>query len=411
MFEKVMESLGDVEKLSSILTSREFYFATKIETDLKLDEQDQDLSWLIDIWNKFYSSIKDVNEENCSLLSYLSSEFKVKFKDSFLIFGTILKHKNYIKNQIGQDHFSKFDNYCASQEKHVNDFRMSFIHYALAKQQEPFFNQIDKIEKEKIKFKKAEKVHNSIYADQNVFSKLIDSDSKSLHIKRNNINLVYSSYLIEDSLNKNPIFMPVYLEKLSYLTNGNMVGYMDEGLTFVTEDIVDTYNRSSSYNDLTKLYENTVFLNKYREHFLYESLRKNGKVSSLISNDIVGFFSGDDKHQLKGYSDIVSEFSQYEDISCFIRSGKFPKVKDIRTSIENLNKLLDFINYETEALSFNNKAKIYSSYRDGQHLQHAYICDFFATDDKRLANRAKLIFELIGVKTKVISMKDMMNIK
>lgn len=285
-----MESLGDVEKLSSILTSREFYFATKIETDLKLDEQDQDLSWLIDIWNKFYSSIKDVNEENCSLLSYLSSEFKVKIKDSFLIFGTILKHKNYIKNQIGQDHFSKFDNYCASQEKHVNDFRMSFIHYALAKQQEPFFNQIDKIKKEKIKFKKAEKVHNSIYADQNVFSKLIDSDSKSLHIKRNNINLVYSSYLIEDSLNKNPIFMPVYLEKLSYLTNGNMVGYMDEGLTFVTEDIVDTYNRSSSYNDLTKLYENTVFLNKYREHFLYESLRKNGKVSSLISNDIVGFF-------------------------------------------------------------------------------------------------------------------------
>lgn len=86
-------------------------------------------------------------------------------------------------------------------------------------------------------------------------------------------------------------------------------------------------------------------------------------------------------------------------------------MKDIRTSIENLNKLLDFINYETEALSFNNKAKIYSSYRDGQHLQHAYICDFFATDDKRLANRAKLIFELIGVKTKVISMKDMMNIK
>ncbi|EIO3980533.1 hypothetical protein LQK36_004449, partial [Vibrio vulnificus] len=175
MFEKVMESIGDVEKLSSILTSREFYFVTKIETDLKLDEQDQDLSWLIDIWNKFYLSIKEVNEKNSSLLSYFSSKLKVKFNDSFLIFGTILKHQDYIKNQIDQDYFSNFDNYCASQEKHGNDFRMSFIHYALAKQQEPFFNQVDKIKKEKIKFKKAEMVHNSIYADQNVFSKLIDS--------------------------------------------------------------------------------------------------------------------------------------------------------------------------------------------------------------------------------------------
>ncbi|WP_421239110.1 hypothetical protein [Aeromonas enteropelogenes] len=411
LFEKIMESLGDLERLSNLCTSREFYFVTEIEREYQLDQRDFELSSLIEIWNELYSSIKKLNNKEIDFISYFSSKFNIQFKDSFLLFGTILKHQNYIRKELDQADIVRFNKYCDSLAKHVSHFRMNFIHYALAKEQESFFNKSDIISKGNIKFTKSGKIDNSIYADQNVFSKLIDNDSKISYIKRNGINLVYSSYTIEDSLNKNPIFMPEYLEKISNLTNGNMVGYMDDGLNYVNESIFDTYSRTSSYRNLTKNYENTVFLNKYKDYFLYENLRKNSEISNIIYRDVTGFFSNEKKLQFKGYFDIVSRFSQYEDIDTFVKTGKLPEVINVRDTINNLNELLDFINYETESLSFNNKAKIYSSFRDGQHLQHAYICDYFATDDKKLASRAKLIFGLVGVNTKVISMNEMMNIK
>jgi hypothetical protein len=79
---------------------------------------------------------------------------------------------------------------------------------------------------------------------------------------------------------------------------------------------------------------------------------------------------------------------------------------DKRSIIDKLSKLLNLLNFGTENLSFANKNKIYSSFRDQQHLEHAYICDFFITNDKNLKKRGELIYSITDIQTKFISVES-----
>ena len=89
-----------------------------------------------------------------------------------------------------------------------------------------------------------------------------------------------------------------------------------------------------------------------------------------------------------------------------IENGILSKIENYQDTITELSNFLDFINYETEDIKYKNKSKIVSAYRDRMHLEHAYICDYFITNDSKLLARAKTIFSIIGSSTQVYNSKE-----
>lgn len=215
--------------------------------------------------------------------------------------------------------------------------------------------------------------------------------------------------MVVDALNSNPIFSSSFFSDLLSLSNGEMVGYMNEGLCYVTEKIEHTIARAQEYSGLTKLFESTIVSDLIRDFHAYPELRKGHELSNAISRDVIGFFKRNKKETISGFNHVKHKFSNTS-IGEFIDSGSIGVIEDYRTVIEDLSFLFDFVNFETEHLKLSNINKIASSYRDREHLEHAYICDYFVTEDKRLKNRARIIYEILGVKTKVIGINELKKI-
>lgn len=412
LFDKIMRCIHDAEELSNIITSKEYELVTKMETEFesKKNTTSHSVNSLIEIWNNFYNSVQYLNKNELNLLDIIKSDFKIKFQNSFSVIGAIIKHSKYIKMHLSKDQLDNFCKYLEKLELILLDFRISFIVYAKTKLQYAFANNKNSIDDNHIKYKKIEKINNSIYADQNIISKILDKPAMLSLVKMKGIKLVYSSYVIEDALKKNPIYMPLYIDGLMKLTGGNMVGYMKDGLCFVNENINVTLNRASLYSKLSKLYEKDVLLSAFQRDYLYPELRKNSLLNQKLSADFINFFKNESKTSIEGFNTISYKFSHDKNLHNFITTGCIGDIDDYRQTISNLNALLDFVNFKTETVSYNNRAKIYSSYRDSQHIEHAYVCDYFATDDKNLSERAKVIFKIIGCTTKVISSNEMLSL-
>ena len=53
----------------------------------------------------------------------------------------------------------------------------------------------------------------------------------------------------------------------------------------------------------------------------------------------------------------------------------------------------------------NTKQKIKSNMQDLEHIKVATDADYFVTNDKKLLNRAKVIFKFLDIKTEVLNLK------
>lgn len=69
--------------------------------------------------------------------------------------------------------------------------------------------------------------------------------------------------------------------------------------------------------------------------------------------------------------------------------------------------ILDLIGFWRDKLT--EKSNMARSY-DADHAYHASICDYFVTNDKRTMNKANVVYQTYGYKTKAISYKDFTNL-
>lgn len=226
--------------------------------------------------------------------------------------------------------------------------------------------------------------------------------------EKNDIAFVYSSYLVEDSINMNPLFLEEYLDNLLKITNHQIVAVMDDGLCFATESISQTIERVKKYSKLTKNFETYRFIKVIQHYHDYPELRKGRALYNEICKDPVKFFNEDGKVDIPGFKLIEGNFRYDKLITAFIKTGKVREtsLQEKSQLIEGMLQLFDFINFETESVRLDNAQKIYSSYRDNRHLIHACITDYFVTDDIRLKTRGNIIYSLIGANTKVINSKE-----
>lgn len=65
-------------------------------------------------------------------------------------------------------------------------------------------------------------------------------------------------------------------------------------------------------------------------------------------------------------------------------------------------ELLDMLGYwKDKATDKSNYARLW----DASHTFHASYCDYFVTDDKRTLNKAKVVYDIFNIKTKIITSK------
>jgi len=81
-----------------------------------------------------------------------------------------------------------------------------------------------------------------------------------------------------------------------------------------------------------------------------------------------------------------------------------PQGKDfgLHNRIAAVFELLDIIGYWKD--KFNEKSN-YARLWDSSHTHFSSSCDYFISNDKRTRNKAKVVFEIYGIRTKVLSSK------
>lgn len=408
LYNKLMEHFDDLESLSQIQSSQDFALVCQLQSSLKGDRENSNVDYdlVVSAWNEIYNSVKQLNKNYSKLIGHISKEFDVIINDDFALSGTLYDHEKLFVRKLGETWIKEYRSYLVELNKIIVTFKIKLLSYGTANIQDEFFDSHFVINKENIKFNKSNFNGKSVYLDTNAVQVLAADRKLREYISKSEVGFVYSSFLIEDAVNSNPVFLSSFLSDLQLITNGNMVGYMDNGLCYVHEKIEDTVNRVKEYSKSTKLYESTI-MNDFIKHFhFYPEFRKGRELSNTISGDLIGYFKGKVKKDLACYDKIVSKFYNTS-ISEFIQTGDVGEIDDYRDVIEKLSDLFDFVNFETEHVKFANKKKVASSYRDKQHLEHVYICDYFVSDDIRLRNRAKVIFEILGVKTKSISTNEL----
>ncbi|WP_226066824.1 hypothetical protein [Dickeya zeae] len=408
LYNLLRQRFDDIESIAKIKETKDFKLLVNLDVMYKRTkgEDDVDYCLVVGAYEKLNDCVSKLNKENKELTSHILQIFDAKLEGDLLIAGTLYNHEKKIAIKLLPPWSKKYRNYISALDDIICGFRLALLNYETADSQDAFFDNQHIIQEENIKFEKITIEKKSIYLDANTIQ-ILANDLRPE--KKSTYSFVYSSYLVEDALNSNPIFLSSFCSDLLLLTNGEMVGYMNEGLCYVTEKIEHTIARAQKYFGLTKSFESTIVSDFIINFHAYPELRKGRELSNAISSDVIGFFKRNEKETVSGFNHVKHKFSNTS-IGEFIDSGNIGFIEDYRTVIEDLSSLFDFVNFETEQLKISNVNKIASSYRDREHLEHAYICDYFVTEDKRLKNRARIIYDILGVKTKVIGINELKKI-
>ena len=408
LYNILIKYFDDIESLTQIQTSQDFALIHKLD-DMLPSEQNRrncDYTLIVGAWNELYNAVKRLNKENEKFISYVLVEFDVSIKDDMLISGTLYNHEKLFTIKLPTSWADVYQKYILRLDDIICQFRIALLNYEIATVQDEFFDHCSMIRDENIKFQKSDVKSKSVYLDTNAIQEL-SRDHKTKNLINNSTTcFVYSSYLIEDALNSNPIFFSSFCSELHSITNGEMVGYMNERLCYVKEQINNTIARVQKYSKLTKLNERNRMVTFIQDYHIYPELRKGRELSQKISKNVIDFFKGENKMEVAGFKYVISKFSKTS-IRKFVASGNIDVIEDYKAAVSDLSDLFDFVNFETEQIKFSNLRKIASSYRDRKHLEHAYICDYFVTADNKLKNRAEIIYKILGLKTKVINIKDL----
>lgn len=406
----IWNNIDNIEKLSSIQTTKEYFIINQLE-DLDDKGYSLDYDLIVKAWSDFLNNIKEINRNHQCLVDKIKKEFSLKTPDDFLIIGTMVNHEKFIKKNLDIEYRKLYENYLEKVNEIILDFKIEFLRYYEANLTDDFFTSNHIISQKNIKYKDIEVNTPTIYLDQNTIEKIMNDERmkiRFLDLKNSQqYTFVYSPHLIEDAINMNPLFLRRYIDFLKELTGCKMIDVYNSGNPYVYEDIIDTYSRVEKYKDLRETYERVFFVRTLNNYYSFPELRKNGKLNNEINSSIVEFFKSKKIHRSIIYNSMEFKFSS-KSIMTFINEGEIEEVTlgNILTIIEELIELFDFINFETEKVSFSNIQKIFSRHRDNQHIIYSHKCDYLLTNDKFLRNRANVIFSLIDSNTKVMTEKE-----
>lgn len=103
--------------------------------------------------------------------------------------------------------------------------------------------------------------------------------------------------------------------------------------------------------------------------------------------------------QINSKIDLMGGFSLIEMIEKAIEIHPQGKEMSLANRFAGVFEMLDIVGYWKD--KYNNKSN-YARLWDSSHCHFSSYCDYFISNDKRTRNKAKVVFEIYGIKTKVL---------
>lgn len=229
------------------------------------------------------------------------------------------------------------------------------------------------------------------YLDLNVINSYIDQPSihEILEKSKEHINYVYSPNHIFEVSRMNKFDR---LESIAKLTENRCVYPSDTELKICIEEPIYSMRRIQTRKEYTTVAESLWYHEKqlrdlYFNNYNEEEIRK--KVGSS-KNIFVDFKTDFDKILLhKSFYSIES-----------LEGG---------VDLEYLDEVIECLYFGMNILSYkcdNDERKYKSGLYDAEHLKYAWTSDFLVTNDKKFLQRAKDIYRILNIDTKVIDLKE-----
>jgi predicted nucleic acid-binding protein len=239
-----------------------------------------------------------------------------------------------------------------------------------------------------------------IYIDQNILSLYRNGGDFSLSIhnlKKQGVQFVYSPshleeiYKIEDKKDQND-----FLNSIRNLTDNLLFIRSTKGYILVKEDPNFSLERIKNYTGTTEaLEELKVVSSKDRELFLEKYNTEDHKKKVGQNNTLLARLSKEDFAELMHYSSsLFTKISEFKNIN---------SKEMLIHAVHSLSVAFDLISYKTDK----KERTIKSNIHDIEHLIYASHADYFVTRDKKLRNRAKQIFEVLGKNVIVLSKEEL----
>ncbi len=246
-----------------------------------------------------------------------------------------------------------------------------------------------------------------VYFDQNIIDKYDEDSNFKSHVDllKNNKKyiFVYSPYNIEEALKcKNKEWQNLYFAIIRKLTDNHILLKIDGNIKVKKEDPIYSVQRASVLKEGTDAAEKLNLIQDEENRLLFPDFFSKQHIIKINSN-LDSFLKWQDASQVnvipfnidKAMTDSFRGLNDCDEIC----------KDDHENYIYNFNKYLNLVGYKRDK-----KAKtIKSNYYDVEHIIYARICDIFVTKDKKLRERAKLIYKRLGIKTKVCDEEDFMS--
>lgn len=215
-----------------------------------------------------------------------------------------------------------------------------------------------------------------VYLDTNVISYLMDDQkvaSKFMKAK-NKYSFCYSAYCIEDKVKQNLLMKRKNIKFIEDLTENltayrhNQSGHLD--VLFAYEPVKTVYDRVELWLEATEAREENEYTYYYTPHNVHLDKKFNTYSIEQMLNHL-------------------NEIRLHEHLSNM-------------TIIDKINYIFNLFNKIDFKRDSKNKSKIISSFQDKEHLTLAWKSNIFVSSDKKMLDRAKVIYQFLGLDTKVM---------
>ncbi|MFZ2968977.1 MAG: hypothetical protein WA080_08000 [Sulfuricurvum sp.] len=361
------------------------------------------------IFINFSDKIIDTNKLYEELIMYILNTLELnQLKDSIEIAINLISNPKYIKEHIDENRRNEYNKYVSEINDIVIALKLAFYNQKIIELDDVVLNYAKLSQEQQIAQKLAivNEACTTFYIDQNFIGKYINDDNLKRQI--NNIKekakyqFVFSPYMIEDGIKMNKAFLKEYFEHIDSLTNGILVARYNDKLCYVHEEINSIVDRVLLWQQPTEAGENLKYYWSLYNQNAYPYFKRDGKnpLYQKINDDLKSFLENIDiqpmhsdkktmEKSLYGYMMLKSYPFDLNDLQK--GSIKIDNDFDCIDKIDKLCQFLDFINYQTDK----EEQKIKSSYQDIEHLKHAWKCQYFITDDKKLIKRGEFIYSLL----------------
>lgn len=249
-----------------------------------------------------------------------------------------------------------------------------------------------------------------VYLDFNIFASTINQDFSIEQLLSNvgidsDVSLPYSSahiFEIENITANTPTLradrISEYLTTFELITKGaylyrelpsNNILLLQENPFQVYETITKVGNIKPIFNGMM-----SVISEEQKNQLRYELGIDKKEINNYKTEDVI-------KH-LDNKSSVFMGMSCIEMIEYAVKLHPNGKEFSLHNRFAGIFELLDMFGYWTDKPTpKSNVARLW----DSSHCYFASFCDYFISDDKRTRNKAKVVFDLYDIKTKILSSK------